>query len=45
MPPPKKAEIERQAWAFVENVSPDEIEREHLESAYRLTLKKCKNCR
>lgn len=45
MPPLKKADLERLAWSWIEAVSPEEIEKIHLETAYRIGLKHCKNCK
>ncbi|XP_024891079.1 ubiquitin carboxyl-terminal hydrolase 48-like isoform X1 [Temnothorax curvispinosus] len=45
MPPTKKGDLDKLAWAWVESVGPDEIEKTHLESAYRIGLKSCKNCK
>ncbi|XP_033330850.2 ubiquitin carboxyl-terminal hydrolase 48 isoform X1 [Megalopta genalis] len=45
MPPYKKTDLDKLAWAWVENVSPEDIQKIHLESAYRIGLKACKNCK
>lgn len=45
MPPTKKTDLEKLAWAWVETVDPEELQQSHLESAYRLGLKHCKNCK
>ncbi|XP_076293641.1 ubiquitin carboxyl-terminal hydrolase 48 isoform X2 [Lasioglossum baleicum] len=45
MPPSKKIDLDKLAWAWVEGVLPEEIEKVHLESAYRIGLKACKNCK
>jgi hypothetical protein len=47
MPYDKKADLEKQAWAWIFNTTPDQIIRSHLEYAYRLgpIVKKCKNCK
>ncbi|XP_076751475.1 ubiquitin carboxyl-terminal hydrolase 48 [Xylocopa sonorina] len=45
MPPTKKTDLDKLAWAWVEGVVLDQIERIHLETAYRIGLKACKNCK
>ncbi|XP_011503310.1 PREDICTED: ubiquitin carboxyl-terminal hydrolase 48-like isoform X3 [Ceratosolen solmsi marchali] len=47
MPYDKKADLEKQAWAWILNTTPDEIIKSHLEYAYRIgsVIKKCKNCK
>jgi len=45
MPPTKKGDLDKLAWAWVESIGPDEIEKIHLETAYRIGLKSCKNCK
>ncbi|KAL0101386.1 hypothetical protein PUN28_018901 [Cardiocondyla obscurior] len=45
MPPTKKGDLDKLAWAWVEGVSLDEIEQIHLEAAYRIGLKNCRNCK
>jgi len=45
MPPTKKGDLDKLAWAWIESISPDEIEKTHLETAYRIGLKSCKNCK
>ncbi|XP_015114794.1 ubiquitin carboxyl-terminal hydrolase 48 [Diachasma alloeum] len=45
MPPVKKVDLERMAWSWIETVVPEEIEKVHLENAYRIGLKNCKNCK
>ncbi|XP_076229795.1 ubiquitin carboxyl-terminal hydrolase 48 isoform X3 [Nomia melanderi] len=45
MPPNKKTDLDKLAWAWVEGVLPEEIEKIHLETAYRIGLKACKNCK
>ncbi|XP_018302065.1 ubiquitin carboxyl-terminal hydrolase 48 isoform X2 [Mycetomoellerius zeteki] len=45
MPPTKKGDLDKLAWAWIESISPDEIEKIHLETAYRIGLKSCKNCK
>ncbi|XP_060828211.1 ubiquitin carboxyl-terminal hydrolase 48-like isoform X2 [Bombus pascuorum] len=45
MPPTKKTDLDKLAWAWVESVVLDQIERIHLETAYRIGLKACKNCK
>ncbi|XP_017884994.1 ubiquitin carboxyl-terminal hydrolase 48-like [Ceratina calcarata] len=45
MPPTKKTDLDKLAWAWVEGVVSDQIERIHLETAYRIGLKACKNCK
>ncbi|XP_076161191.1 ubiquitin carboxyl-terminal hydrolase 48 isoform X2 [Ptiloglossa arizonensis] len=45
MPPAKKTDLDKLAWAWVEGVLPEQIERIHLETAYRISLKTCKNCK
>ncbi|XP_015430229.1 PREDICTED: ubiquitin carboxyl-terminal hydrolase 48-like [Dufourea novaeangliae] len=45
MPPIKKTDLDKLAWTWVEGVLPEEIERIHLETAYRIGLKTCKNCK
>lgn len=45
MPPAKKSDLDKLAWAWVESVVLDQIERIHLETAYRIGLKACKNCK
>ncbi|XP_018404370.1 PREDICTED: ubiquitin carboxyl-terminal hydrolase 48-like isoform X1 [Cyphomyrmex costatus] len=45
MPPTKKGDLDKLAWAWTESIDPDEIEKIHLETAYRIGLKSCKNCK
>ncbi|XP_054007627.1 ubiquitin carboxyl-terminal hydrolase 48-like isoform X2 [Hylaeus anthracinus] len=45
MPPAKKTDLDKLAWAWIEGVLPDQIEKIHLETAYRIGLKSCKNCK
>lgn len=45
MPPTKKTDLDKLAWAWVEGVVLDQIKRIHLETAYRIGLKACKNCK
>ncbi|XP_076679799.1 ubiquitin carboxyl-terminal hydrolase 48 isoform X2 [Andrena cerasifolii] len=45
MPPTKKTDLDKLAWAWVEGAEPEQIERIHLETAYRIGLKACKNCK
>ncbi|XP_023289479.1 ubiquitin carboxyl-terminal hydrolase 48 [Orussus abietinus] len=45
MAPNKKSDLDKQSWAWVEIVEPDQVERIHLETAYRIGLKNCKNCK
>lgn len=45
MAPAKKTDLDKLAWSWIEAVTPEEIERIHLETAYRLGLKGCKNCK
>lgn len=45
MPPLKKTDLEKVAWTWTELIAPDKIERKHLETSYRIGLKKCKNCK
>ncbi|XP_011161303.1 ubiquitin carboxyl-terminal hydrolase 48 isoform X1 [Solenopsis invicta] len=45
MPPTKKGDLDKLAWAWIESVDPDKIEKIHLETAYRIGLKNCKNCK
>ncbi|XP_011139721.1 ubiquitin carboxyl-terminal hydrolase 48 isoform X2 [Harpegnathos saltator] len=45
MAPTKKADLEKLAWAWVEVIIPEQIEKIHLETAYRIGLKSCKNCK
>ncbi|XP_043280492.1 ubiquitin carboxyl-terminal hydrolase 48-like isoform X2 [Venturia canescens] len=45
MPPMKKTDLEKLAWAWVETVDPEELQQSHLETAYRIGLKNCKNCK
>ncbi|XP_043513028.1 ubiquitin carboxyl-terminal hydrolase 48-like isoform X1 [Frieseomelitta varia] len=45
MPPTKKTDLDKLAWSWVESVVLDQIERIHLETAYRIGLKTCKNCK
>ncbi|OAD55682.1 Ubiquitin carboxyl-terminal hydrolase 48 [Eufriesea mexicana] len=45
MPPTKKTDLDKLAWAWIEGVVLDQIERIHLETAYRIGLKTCKNCK
>ncbi|KAK0081893.1 hypothetical protein PV325_011420 [Microctonus aethiopoides] len=45
MPSIKKTDLEKLAWSWTESVSPDNIERAHLETSYRIGLKNCKNCK
>ena len=45
MPPIKKIDLDKQAWAWTESIQPHEIQRNHLESAYRLGLKNCMCCK
>lgn len=45
MPSIKKTDLEKLAWSWTESVSPDNIERVHLETSYRIGLKNCKNCK
>ncbi|XP_011305311.1 ubiquitin carboxyl-terminal hydrolase 48 [Fopius arisanus] len=45
MPPLKKVDLERMAWSWIETVAPEEIEKIHMETAYRIGLKNCKNCK
>ncbi|XP_020280412.1 ubiquitin carboxyl-terminal hydrolase 48-like isoform X2 [Pseudomyrmex gracilis] len=45
MPPTKKTDFDKLAWAWVEVVSPEQIEKIHLETAYRIGLKSCVNCK
>ncbi|XP_017788014.1 PREDICTED: ubiquitin carboxyl-terminal hydrolase 48-like [Habropoda laboriosa] len=45
MPPTKKTDLDKLAWGWVEGVLLEEIERIHLETAYRIGLKACKNCK
>ncbi|XP_024945389.1 ubiquitin carboxyl-terminal hydrolase 48 isoform X2 [Cephus cinctus] len=45
MAPTKKTDMEKLAWAWVDSVEPEEIQRIHLETAYKIGLKNCKNCR
>ena len=45
MAPSKKTDLEKLAWAWVDSVSPEELERAHLEAAYRIGLKNCKTCK
>ncbi|XP_034947746.1 ubiquitin carboxyl-terminal hydrolase 48-like [Chelonus insularis] len=45
-PYPKRADVaDKDAWSWVETVSPESIEREHLESSYRVNLNICKHCK
>lgn len=37
--------MDKLAWAWIESVDPDKIEKIHLETAYRIGLKNCKNCK
>ncbi|XP_014603923.1 PREDICTED: ubiquitin carboxyl-terminal hydrolase 48-like isoform X1 [Polistes canadensis] len=45
MAPAKKTDLDKLAWSWIEAVTPEEIERVHLETAYRLGLKGCRNCK
>lgn len=45
MPPTKKTDLDKLAWAWIESISPEQIEKIHLETAYRIGLKNCKNCK
>ncbi|XP_014488433.1 PREDICTED: ubiquitin carboxyl-terminal hydrolase 48-like isoform X2 [Dinoponera quadriceps] len=45
MAPTKKADLDKLAWAWIEAVAPEQIEKIHLETAYRIGLKSCKNCK
>ncbi|XP_070155965.1 ubiquitin carboxyl-terminal hydrolase 48 isoform X1 [Polyergus mexicanus] len=45
MPPTKKTDLDKLAWAWTECISPEQIEKIHLETAYRIGLKNCKNCK
>ncbi|XP_011699753.1 PREDICTED: ubiquitin carboxyl-terminal hydrolase 48-like isoform X2 [Wasmannia auropunctata] len=45
MPPTKKGDLDKLAWGWIESVNPDEIEKIHLETAYRIGLKSCKTCK
>ncbi|RLU27214.1 hypothetical protein DMN91_001014 [Ooceraea biroi] len=45
MPPTKKTDLDKLAWAWVESISPEQIEKIHLETAYRIGLKSCKSCK
>ncbi|XP_051175741.1 ubiquitin carboxyl-terminal hydrolase 48-like isoform X2 [Leptopilina boulardi] len=45
MPPAKKLDIDKQAWIWTETVQSNEIQRIHLETAYRLGLRNCTNCK
>ncbi|XP_046838615.1 ubiquitin carboxyl-terminal hydrolase 48-like isoform X1 [Vespa crabro] len=45
MAPAKKTDLDKLAWSWIEAVTPEEIERIHLETAYRLGLKGCKSCK
>lgn len=45
MAPTKKLDIDKQAWIWTETVQPNEIQRIHLETAYRLGLRNCTNCK
>ena len=47
MPYDKKADFEKQAWAWTSNTTPDEITKSHLEYAYRIgpVSKKCRSCK
>ncbi|XP_067214471.1 ubiquitin carboxyl-terminal hydrolase 48-like isoform X2 [Linepithema humile] len=43
--PAKKTDLDKLAWAWIETISPEQIEKIHLETAYRIGLKSCKNCK
>lgn len=45
MAPTKKIDLEKLAWAWSEVITPEEIDNIHLETAYRIGLKNCKNCK
>ncbi|XP_036150538.1 ubiquitin carboxyl-terminal hydrolase 48-like [Monomorium pharaonis] len=45
MPPTKKVDLDKLAWAWIESIDSDKIEKIHLETAYRIGLKNCKNCK
>ncbi|XP_032686910.1 ubiquitin carboxyl-terminal hydrolase 48-like isoform X2 [Odontomachus brunneus] len=45
MAPTKKADLDKLAWAWIEVITPEQIEKIHLETAYRIGLKSCKNCK
>ncbi|XP_076627631.1 ubiquitin carboxyl-terminal hydrolase 48 isoform X2 [Colletes latitarsis] len=45
MPPTKKTDLDKLAWAWVKSVLPEQIQNIHLETAYRIGLKACKNCK
>nr|XP_034180171.1 ubiquitin carboxyl-terminal hydrolase 48-like isoform X1 [Osmia lignaria] len=45
MPPTKKTDLDKLAWVWIESVELEQIERIHLETAYRIGLKACKNCK
>lgn len=41
-----RAELEKKAWAWAIKVNPDDVKREHIETAYRIHLPPCKaTCR
>ncbi|XP_066597829.1 ubiquitin carboxyl-terminal hydrolase 48-like isoform X2 [Prorops nasuta] len=45
MKPLKKTDLDKLSWSWIEYVPPEQVERIHLETAYRLGLKACKNCK
>ena len=45
MPPTKKTDLDKLVWEWIEFISPEQIEKTHLENAYRIGLKQCKNCK
>ncbi|XP_046432124.1 ubiquitin carboxyl-terminal hydrolase 48-like isoform X1 [Neodiprion fabricii] len=45
MPPVKKIELDKMAWAWVENTPVDEMQSIHIKTAYRIGLKNCKTCK
>ncbi|KAL1139921.1 hypothetical protein AAG570_006898 [Ranatra chinensis] len=51
MPPVRKLQLDKAAWAWSDNVDPDQITDDNIRTAYRINLPKCKvgmcrrNCR
>ncbi|XP_012261445.2 ubiquitin carboxyl-terminal hydrolase 48-like isoform X2 [Athalia rosae] len=45
MAPVKKIDLDKLAWSWVENISVDQIQDVHMNAAYRIGLKNCKNCK